>query len=132
MADPEDISRSLGRVEGTLKQLIKAADEDRDSATEWRRSVYHLLQNHADEIGRLRTDVAIAGTISAQARDHAEEIEARIDKEIVPDLAEWRKIKNMGLGMFALISLGGAIVISAIAYFWDTVAAAIRSGLRIH
>lgn len=136
MDDPEGISRSLGKVEGTLQQLIKAAEEDRASAAEWRRSVYHLLQDHADQINDLKTDVRIGAEISAQARESAksvgEQLNERMDEDIVPTIEEWKKIKAMGLGMFALISLGGAMVIATIAYFWDAIAAAIRSGLRIH
>ncbi|WP_370677651.1 hypothetical protein [Pleomorphomonas sp. PLEO] len=132
MDEPDGISRSLGRVEGTLQQLIKSAEEDRASAADWRRSIYHLLQDHADEIGKLREDVVIVGEISTQAREHAKKIEKRLDEDISPDIAEWRKIKAMGMGMFALVGLGGAIIASTIAYFWDVIAMAIRSGLKIH
>lgn len=136
MAEPDDVSRSLGRVEGTLQQLIKTAEEDRESAADWRKSVYHLLQEHADQISDLRKDVAIAGEISAQARESAKnvgkQLNERLDEDIAPTIEEWKKIKAMGLGMVALVSLGGAIVLSTLAYFWDAIAAAIRSGLRIH
>lgn len=138
MAEQEgmDISRALGRIEENLRLLREDVHEGEIAARDNRSAVHRRLDEQAEAIFNLKTDVAIAAEVSAQAREHAKGMERRLDEDVAPTIEEWRKIKNMGLGMAALIGLGGATIASAIwvfaTYFWDSVAAAIRSGLRIH
>ncbi|WP_051228385.1 DUF1515 family protein [Pleomorphomonas oryzae] len=131
----DDISRSLGRIEAGLQYLAEEMRDEKEAAATSRAAVHRRLDEQAALISRLTTDVAIAVNVSAQAREHAKGIEARLDDDVAPTIEEWRKIKNMGLGMAALIGLGGATITSAvwvaITYFGDAIAASLRNMLRI-
>lgn len=131
----EDISRSLGRIEGGLEYLLKEMAEEKASAAASRAAMHRRMDEQAEQIARLTTNVAISAEVSAQAREHAKGIEKRLDEEVMPTIEDWKKIKNMGLGMAALIGLGGATIASAIwagvTFFGDSIAATIRAALRI-
>ncbi len=114
------------------------ADEmagEKDAAAQSRAAVHRRLDEQAGLIAKLTGDVAISVQVSAQAREHAKAIEERLDQEVAPAVAEWRKILSMGQGMAMLVGLGGALVASgvwlAFSYFGDAIAAAIRAALRI-
>lgn len=137
MADKiDDISFLLGEINAGVQRLTKEFDTERESAAKSRATIHERLDDQVRQISHLEGSVAIAGTVSAQTRDKVDAIEVRLDKEVAPTIEEWRKIKNMGLGMAALIGLGGATIASAIwvfvTYFWDGMAETIRNALRIH
>lgn len=134
-----EILVKLGELSASVQHLLRDFSDEKNAARDNRAAVHRRLDDYARDLSdlktKLSTSIAIAGEISAQAREEAKEVKAKIDDDLGPAIAEWTRIKNMGLGMAALIGIGGAAIASAvwvaISYFGDAIVTAIRSALRI-
>jgi predicted nucleic acid-binding Zn-ribbon protein len=140
MADLSDeILVKLGELSSSVNHLLRDFGDEKTAARDSRAAVHRRLDEYARDLSDLRTElstsIAIAGEVSAQAREEAKEVKAKIDNDLGPAIAEWTRIKNMGLGMAVLIGIGGAAMASAVwvavTYFGDAIAAAIRKALGI-
>jgi hypothetical protein len=88
-----------------------------------------------DRVSRVETAIAV-GAVSTEATDasfHArlEALEKLIAEDVKPQTDDLRRWKRLGVGFLAISGIGGATVVSALAWFGDTAVTAIRHWLRI-
>ena len=124
----------LGRTLAGVEQLRRDFDDEKNAARESRAAIHRRLDEHADDIGRLRTDVTIMGHVDAQLRDEVKALAETVEenqKSAAPSLAEWKTMKRVGLGVSGLLALGGLSVGAALVWAGDTAVTWARHWLRI-
>jgi hypothetical protein len=130
MTSNDDIMRALGSFETGLKavneqlSLIRQdIEKSEERAYESRSTIHRRLDEQSEQIGRLRTDVAINGEVDAHLRDRIKALSDTVDgnhKKVQPALEDWGRVKVLGWGVgFVFLSLGiSAASIYAWAYDW--------------
>jgi hypothetical protein len=134
MASLEDIAILVGRTLEGVEQLRKDFDDEKIASRESRASIHRRLDDHAEDISRLRTDVAIMGQVDAQLRDEVKALAETVEtnhKAVTPAVAEWKTMKRAGLGFTGLMALGGLSIGAILTWAGDTAVSAIRHWLRI-
>lgn len=127
MASLEDIFLALGELKGGVDGLRRDFQEEKSTAHESRATIHRRLDEQAEEIAKVRTDVAVDGEITAQVRN-----EVKALKETVgPSLEEWKRMKTLGIGIAGLLALGGLSVGAMLMWASDTASTAIRHWLKI-
>jgi hypothetical protein len=123
----DEISLMLGQVLEGVKQLRADFQEEKQNAHESRSTMHRRLDEHAEEIGKLRTDVAVAGKIEAQVRNELKSLKAAVD----PSLEDWKRMKTLGLGIVSLLAIGGVSFGAFLMWAGDAAATAVRHWLKI-
>ncbi|TIT90383.1 MAG: DUF1515 domain-containing protein [Mesorhizobium sp.] len=127
MASLEDIFLALGELKGGVDALRRDFQEEKRTAHESRATIHRRLDEQAEEIAKVRTDVAVDGEITAQVRNEVKSLKAAVD----PELEDWKRMKNLGLGIAGLLAIGGLSVGAMLMWASDTAVAAIRHWLKI-
>ncbi|MER9452061.1 DUF1515 family protein [Mesorhizobium sp. M0254] len=125
MAD--EISLMLGQVLEGVKQLRADFQEEKQNAHESRATVHRRLDEHAEEIGKLRTDVAVHGQVEAQVRNEVKSLKEAVN----PSLEDWKRMKALGIGIAGLLALGGLSFGAMLMWAGDAAATAVRHWLKI-
>jgi len=129
----DDLMRVLGQLESKLDAVAERIDraddlfnEERRSAHESRSVIHRRLDEQAEKIGSLRTDIEIHGKIEAQLRDNIASLKQTVSTEISPTIDEWKRIKFLGgVVSGALIALG-VTAGAAAAWLYDWLAIVLR------
>lgn len=134
MASLDDIALLLGRTLESVEQLREDFNDEKNAARENRATIHRRLDEHATDIGKLRTDVGIMGQVDAQVRDEVKGLAETVEKNhkaVTPAVADWQRMKLMGLGIVGLVALGGLSVGAILAWANESAAAVIRHWLKI-
>lgn len=134
MASNEDIMLALGRLQEGVDRLRADFQEEKRAAHESRSTIHRRLDEQAEDIARLKTDVAIAGKIEAQLRDEIKQLKETVEanhEEFEPSIAEWRRMKSIGIGLAGLLALGGLSFGAVLTWMGDAAVSAVRHWLRI-
>lgn len=132
MAD--EISLMLGQVLEGVKQLRADFQEEKQNAHESRATVHRRLDEHAEEIGKLRTDVAVHGQVEAQVRNEVKALGAQVaanQEAMQPSVDDWKRMKALGIGIAGLLALGGLSIGAMLMWAGDAAATAVRHWLKI-
>lgn len=126
------IMHSLGRVEEGVSRLRQDFTEEKQTAAASRKGVYLRQDEFAEELARLREENKIAAHITAQVREEVKGVSRSLESfksEAEPPLEEFKRLRNMGLGIVSLLALGGLSVGAAIGLGVEAVKNALRSWL---
>ena len=135
MTSLHDIFHALGRVQEGIEQLREDFQEEKKNARDSRSTVHRRLDEHALEISNLRTDVAIAGKIEAQVRNEVKALAKKVDanhEAVQPSLDDWKRMKNLGVGVASLLAIGGLSIGAFLMWAGDAAVTAVRHWLRIN
>lgn len=105
-----------------IEQLREDFAEERRMAHESRAVVHRRLDEQAKEIAELNTKVTVAGHVIEQAKADIKTVGDRVTKnydEVSPTVAEWKRIKVIGIGIGGMLAIGGLSIASAIAWFGE-------------
>ncbi|MDX8492926.1 DUF1515 family protein [Mesorhizobium sp. VK22B] len=127
MASLEDIFLALGELKGGVEQLRRDFQEEKRSAQESRAGVHRRLDEQAEEIAKVRTDVAVDGEITAQVRNEVKSLKEAVN----PSLEDWKRMKALGIGIAGLLALGGLSFGAFLMWAGDAAVTAVRHWLRI-
>lgn len=131
----DDIMRALGRLEEGVQRLREDFEDEKDAAHESRAVIHRRLDEHVHAISELRGDVSIGIKVDAQVRNDLQELKATVDANqtaVAPSIAEWRRMKAIGIGLAGLLALGGISIGAMLAYMGDIAVTAIRHWLKIN
>jgi len=116
----DDISEAIGnlraRVEGIGQKIDRADANAADSnrrADEHRAAIHRRVDDLVDEVGGLKTDVALVKTDVADT------------KSVTDEVLLW---KQRGIGALFVSGIAGSAVGASIAYWWEAILRALRSG----
>lgn len=118
MADLNDVMLALGRVQEGVDRLRDDFTEEKQSASISRKSIYERQDDLSQELIRLKSDVQTIGLKVDQNKS-----------EIQPSIDDWRRIKNLGLGVTGILALGGLSVGAMMSMGMDAFKAALRHWL---
>lgn len=127
-----EISRSLGRLEEGMSRLRQDFTEEKQTAAVSRKGVYMMHDEFAEKLSELRQEHKIAAHITAQVREEVKGVNRSLEafkSEAEPPLEEFKRLRNMGLGIVSLLALGGLSVGAVVALGIETVKSALRSWL---
>lgn len=134
MAELNDLMRVLGRLESMVENLRDDfAAEKADAATS-RANVHRRLDDQADDIAKVRSDILIAAQVAAQAREETKSLHGSIvqhRKDVDPAIEDWKRMKTLGVGLVGLLALGGLSVGAFLTWAGETAAEAVRRWLGI-
>lgn len=125
MADLNDVMRALGRLEGSVTALREEFVQEKQSAAESRRILYQRVDDLSDEVGQVKLDVQANGQEVKALGENIAQHKAKID----PAIADWTRMKNLGLGVSGVIGLGGASFGAIAMMGWDYVKDTLRTWL---
>ncbi|TIR78948.1 MAG: DUF1515 domain-containing protein [Mesorhizobium sp.] len=134
MASLEDIFLALGRVQEGVEQLRDDFQEEKRNAHESRMALHRRLDEQVAEISSLKTDVAIHGKIEAQVRNELKSLGEKVEanhEAVQPSVDDWKRMKNLGLGIAGMLAIGGLSFGALLMWASDTAVAAIRHWLKI-
>ncbi|MBX4897447.1 DUF1515 domain-containing protein [Rhizobium bangladeshense] len=133
MASNEDIMHMLGKLGAKLDALAERMDraddvfgEERRSAHESRSVIHRRLDEQADKISSLRTDIEIHGKIDAQLRDNIAGLKDVVAKDVAPTIDEWKRIKFLGGVLSGALIAVGVTAAAAVAWLYDWLTLLIR------
>lgn len=135
VASSDDILRALGRVEEGVKRIREDFQEEKQNAHDSRAVIHRRLDDQGKQIAHLDTTVAISGEVDAQLRDQIAALKETVDRnhsEVAPALAEWKRMKTIGVGISGLIALAGLTIGGLVAWAGDAAVTAIRTWLKIN
>jgi archaellum component FlaC len=134
MASHEDIMRLLGRLEEGIERLTKDFQDEKQTAHASRSVLHSRLDDQAQQLAHLDKTIAISGQIDAQIRGEIVELRETVKKnndEVSPSVADWKRMKTLGIGIAGLIGLGGLTVGGILVAAGDAAVSAIRAWLKI-
>lgn len=132
MPELTDVMLALGRLQEGFDRLREDFDVEKLSAAQSRRAIYERHETLGDGLVNLKKDVEIAALISAQGREEMKKLAVRIDEHreaIQPSIEDWKRIKNLGLGITGVLALGGLSVGALMSMGLDAFRAALRQFL---
>lgn len=132
LADMGDVMLALGRLQEGVDRLREDFTEEKASAAQSRKSIYEKHDALAHEMTKLKSDVVISAQIGAQTRNEVQSLVTKVDQnkaDIQPSLEDWRRIKNLGLGITGVLALGGVTVGAFLSMGVDAFKAALRQWL---
>lgn len=135
--DSEKLGRLLEGMEqlrGDVREVKDDIKEERQVSRENRSVIHRRLDEQADEIGRLRADMMIAGSVEAQVRNELQALRDTVNanhNSIQPDIEEFRRMRTLGRGLFWLLGFGGISLGAAAAYMGESLAKIVRHWLNI-
>jgi hypothetical protein len=134
MASNDDIMLALGKLqEGVTLLRIDFQDEKR-MAHESRAVIHQRLDSQVQQIAHMETTIAVSGQIDAQVRGEIQGLKDTVEKNqeaVSPTIAEWRRMKTLGLGIAGLIAMAGLTIGGIVAYMSETAVSGIRHWLKI-
>lgn len=109
---------ALGRVQEGVDRLRDDFTDEKQSASVSRKSMYERQEELSQELIRLTADVR---AVSQKIEQHKADIQPSID--------DWRRIKNLGIGITGILALGGLSVGAMLSLGLDACKAALRQWL---
>lgn len=113
VADLNDVLMAVGRLQEGQDRMREDFTAEKQSALVSRKALHERHDDLSRELGSLKTDVAVSGTINAQVREEVKSLGRKIDQhkeDIQPSIDDWRKIKTLGLGITGILAIGGLTV----------------------
>lgn len=127
----DDILRALGRVEEGVRRLQEDFRDEKQAAHDSRAAIHSRLDEQVDRINRLDTTVAVSGQLDAQIRGEVQALKEVVETAHAPAVADWKRIKMIGLGISGLIAFTGISIGVFASWASETAVAAIRHWLKI-
>ncbi len=120
----DDISEAIGELRGEVKNLgqkIDRADQNAldtsNKAAEHRSAIHKRVEEIADEVGEVKTDMTVLKVTVADT------------KAVTDEVKLW---KAQGKGALLVVGIASAAISSAVvgflAYWWDVIMRLLRSG----
>jgi predicted nucleic acid-binding Zn-ribbon protein len=120
----DDISEAIGELRAEVKNLgqkIDRADQNAldtsDKAAEHRSAIHKRVEEIADEVGEVKTDMTVLKVTVADT------------KAVTDEVKLW---KAQGKGALLVVGIASAAISSAVvgflAYWWDVIMRLLRSG----
>ncbi|WP_426238190.1 DUF1515 domain-containing protein [Pararhizobium sp. DWP1-1-3] len=134
MASNDDIMLALGKLQEGVDRLRVDFKDEKGMAHESRAVIHQRLDNQALQIAHMETTIAVRGQIDAQVRGEIQALKETVEKNqeaVSPTVAEWQRMKTLGLGMAGLIALAGLTIGGIVAYMSETAVSGIRHWLKI-
>jgi len=125
---------ALGKLQEGVDRLRSDFQEEKHMAHESRAVIHQRLDNQVQQIGHMETTIAISGEIDAQIRGELKGLKETVEKNqeaVSPTIAEWRRMKTLGLGIAGLIAMAGLTVGGIVAHMSETAVSGIRHWLKI-
>lgn len=134
MASNDDIMLALGRLQEGVDRLRDDFQDEKRIAHESRAVIHHRLDAQAQQIAHMETTIAISGQIDAQIRSELTSLKDTVERNqsaAAPMIAEWGRLKTLGVGISGLIALAGLTIGSIVAWAGEALVASIRQWLKI-
>lgn len=147
------ILQQLGSIDATQKALVSEFTEERRQARENRKDLHTKVDELTDRVARGEGDNKVLGQAIAQTRDHVDGVqdsiteamedmreevvgrvaalEDKIKKEIGPPVEDFKRMRNIGYGIAALIGLSGLSVGAIFVAFGEKALEWLRAWLKI-
>ena len=132
MAGMSDVMLALGRLQEGVDRLREDFTEEKASAAINRKSLYEKHDDLRSDLTKLKSDVVACAQIGAKTHDDVQALGRRVDQnkaDIQPSLEDWRRIKNLGLGVTGVLAVGGVTVGAMLSMGVDAFKAAVRHWL---
>jgi len=108
---------------------------DNDQIIGLLRDVLRRQDDLVGEVADLKTAVHVDVAVSAQHRDKSEArfdaIERTLSEEIKPQTDDFKRMKMLGVGILAIVAMGGMTVGGVLVYAGDVAVNWMRHWLRI-
>lgn len=114
MSSDSETALAIGRLQGTMDQVLKTMAEQGKSSEESRRRLY-------ERVGELEVAIAVAGQTNKETSDRIGGLERKINKDVMPIVKEVKGWKNMGMGALGIIGIGGAAFAAFAIWAWDVI-----------
>lgn len=127
-------SERLGRLLEAVEQMREDLRDERQVARENRQGIHRRLDEQADEVAKLRTDIKVAGQVEAQVRNELIALRATVNdnhNSIQPDIEEFRRMRTLGKGLFWLLGFGGMSLGATLAFMSEWLSTWARGWLKI-
>lgn len=134
MASNDDIMLALGKLQTGVDRLRADFQDEKMMAHESRSVIHQRLDNQVQQIAHMETTIALSGQIDAQVREELQNLKDTVEKNqeaVSPTIAEWRRMKTLGLGIAGLIAMSGLTVGGILVYMSETAVSGIRHWLKI-
>lgn len=142
MASNDDIMHAIGKLEGSLTginesvaQLRKDFSDEKTNAHESRAVIHKRLDDQAKQIYHFDTTVAISAGVDAQIQEEIKTLKETVEKNhdaTQPALEEWKRMRNIGIGISGLIAFAGLTIGAVVTWMSDGAVAALRAWLKIN
>lgn len=142
MTSNDDIVRALGKVEGRLagieenvSRLRDEVSDEKQNAHQSRAVIHQRLDEQMRQINLLDKVVEISSGVDATLREEIKALKETVDRNHAatqPALAEWARMKTLGMGISGLIAFAGLTVGAVVTWASDGAVSAIRHWLKIH
>lgn len=132
MADLNDVLLAVGRLQEGMDRLREDFTHEKQSAAQSRKALYDRHEALSGEISSIRSDMEISALISAQGREEVKVLAGKIEahkSEIQSSVDDWRRIKNLGLGVTGVLAIGGLSVGAMLSMGYDAFKTAMRHWL---
>jgi len=113
-----------------LRQLRQDFADERDAAHTSRAATHKRIDDLTDRVGRMDTTMAVAGQVQAQVRGEVDGLRKAVS-DLAPTVDEWRRIRQLGLGIVGLMTAGGLTVGAILAAGGNWLVDMIRHWLRL-
>lgn len=142
MATDNDIAAILS----TLEYIRQDLAEEREAARDSRAATQLRIDELTGRVGHMDTTIAVAGQVDAQVRQELDALKKsvadlaptiKVDalekaiSELAPTVDEWRRIRQLGLGIVGLMTAGGITVGAILAAGGNYLVDIIRHWLRL-
>ena len=134
MASNDDIMLALGKLQTGVDRLRADFQDEKLMAHESRSVIHQRLDNQVQQIAHMETTIALSGQIDVQVREELQNLKDTVEKNqeaVSPTIAEWRRMKTLGLGIAGLIAMSGLTVGGILVYMSETAVSGIRHWLKI-
>lgn len=129
VADLGDVLLAMGRLQEGVDRLTRDFGEEKTSAAASRKSIYERQEEFRRGLDDLKNDVDMAAVITGGKLAELTRGLEEHKKAVQPSIDDWRRIKNMGVGISGILAIGGLSVGALLMAGLDTFKAAVRSWL---
>jgi len=127
MATIDELALILGRLDANVAGLLSDAAEEKDYSRRNRQHMHKRMDEQAERIAQIETSLKISaldiGDVKTALETH--------QKDVLPSVADWKRMKALGLGIAGVIALGGLSIGSLIVWAGDTTAQVLRHWLKL-
>lgn len=134
MADLNDVLLALGKVQAGVDRLREDFTDEKNGAVASRKAIYDRHEALVREVLSLKVDIAENGSVVQQARDEVKWIGSAMSQhkaEMETSIEDWKRIKNLGLGIAGILAMGGLTVGATMSWAGETVVTFIRRWLKV-
>ena len=128
MASLEDIAMMIGKLDANVDRLRQDFSDEKDASHRNRAVVHRRLDEQAGWIAEMKTSMALLTQDVADLRKAQDDQHAAI----MPSVADWKRMKALGLTFATLLAIGGISFGSFLVWAGDAAVQTVRTWLRIN